>query len=158
MPILAALRRSELGPSARCLAAPPYSVGSGDGSGWPPPMVLFKQQQQISRHHSSFLSNRDCCAHHSALPSFQLLGRLKEEWARGTLHKGPSGSSLSRTGPPVGQDGIFKVFGIKSSSAAVKLQWRDTSAQRCLGNTFAVVKCAQRGRGGKAQKVVEQSL
>lgn len=39
-----ALQRSELGPSARCPAAPPYSVGSGDGSGWPLRMVLPRQR------------------------------------------------------------------------------------------------------------------
>lgn len=36
----AALQRSGLDPSARCPAAPPYSVGSGDGSGWPLRTVL----------------------------------------------------------------------------------------------------------------------
>lgn len=46
----AALQRSGSGLSARCPAAPPYSVGSGDGSGWPLRMVLPRQRS--TEHHS----------------------------------------------------------------------------------------------------------
>lgn len=45
----AALQRSGWGPSARCPAAPPCSVGFGDGSGWPLQMVLPRQRP--TEHH-----------------------------------------------------------------------------------------------------------
>lgn len=46
----AALQRSELDSSAHCPVAPPYSVGSGDGSGWPLRMVLPRRRS--TEHHS----------------------------------------------------------------------------------------------------------
>lgn len=46
----AALQRSGSGPSACCPAAPPYSVGSDDGSGWPLRMVLPRQRS--TEHHA----------------------------------------------------------------------------------------------------------
>lgn len=46
----AALQRSELDPSAHCPVAPPYSVESGDESGWPLRMVLPRRRS--TEHHS----------------------------------------------------------------------------------------------------------
>lgn len=70
MPTPAALQRSGSGPSARCPAALPCSVGSGDGSGWPLQMVLPRQRS--TEHHSP---DSQCCVLHLNLPSFPLLGR-----------------------------------------------------------------------------------